>query len=154
MTEATKTRGGGWVVGQSVLMAGAILASVLWRDHWYSAWTFGFGLALFATGGIVGVLGVLHLGRNRTPFPRPLADSDLVETGVYSLVRHPLYLSVMLACLGWAGIWSSGPGLALALVLIGYLDAKARREERWLLERYPGYRTYADRVKRFVPGIY
>jgi len=61
---------------------------------------------------------------------------------------------VILACLGWAGIWSSVPGLAVAVGLVAYLDAKARREERWLRERYAAYGDYARRVKRLIPYVY
>jgi protein-S-isoprenylcysteine O-methyltransferase Ste14 len=154
MTNSGAKKGSWWVAGQSVIMALVLVASMIWRNQWHSAWTFGLGIGLFVLGGIVGVLGVLHLGRNRTAFPRPLADSTLVESGVYGVVRHPLYASVMLACLGWSGIWSSGPGAVVALVLVGYLDAKARREERWLRERYATYAAYARRVKRFIPSVY
>jgi len=154
MTNQWTERGGWWVAGQSVLMAGNVIASLFWRDQWYSGWTFGLGLGLFVAGGILGVLGVIHLGRNRTAFPRPLAAGNLVDTGVYGVVRHPLYASVILACVGWAGIWSSGPGLAAAVALAFYLDAKARREERWLREHYSGYGEYARRVKRLIPYLY
>ena len=147
-------RGARWVIGQSLLMAGVIASSVFWSNQWHSPWTFGLGLGLFGVGGVLGVLGVVHLGRNRTAFPRPLADSTLVETGVFGVVRHPLYASVILACLGWSGIWSSGPGFVLALVLAGFLNAKARREELWLLERHPSYADYARRVKRLIPLVY
>ena len=40
------------------------------------------------------------------------------------------------------------------MVLAALLDAKARREETWLLERYDAYAEYRRRSKRFVPGIY
>jgi protein-S-isoprenylcysteine O-methyltransferase Ste14 len=43
-------------------------------------------------------------------------------------------------------------GLALALAVL--LDLKARREEVWLREKYPGYAEYAGHTKRFVPGVY
>jgi protein-S-isoprenylcysteine O-methyltransferase Ste14 len=42
----------------------------------------------------------------------------------------------------------------MALGLLPFLDAKARREEEWLRERFPEYRGYEASVKRFVPGIY
>jgi protein-S-isoprenylcysteine O-methyltransferase Ste14 len=135
-------------------MAGAVGVSVAWSGQWHSAWTFGLGLGLFALGGILGICGVIHLGGNRTAYPQPLAGSILVETGVYGVVRHPLYASVILACLGWSGIWSSAPGLVLAVVLTWYLDLKARHEERWLRERYARYDGYARRVKRYIPFLY
>jgi protein-S-isoprenylcysteine O-methyltransferase Ste14 len=40
-------------------------------------------------------------------------------------------------------------------MLLGlWLDAKARREERWLVDAFPGYAAYRRRTHRFVPGIY
>jgi protein-S-isoprenylcysteine O-methyltransferase Ste14 len=154
MTNGWTERGGWWVAGQSVLMAGNVGSSLVWRDQWLSGWMFALALGCFVTGGILGVLGVMHLGRNRTAFPRPLAEGSLVDTGVYGVVRHPLYASVILVSVGWAGIWSSVPGLALALTLAVFLDAKARREERWLREHYTAYGDYARRVKRLIPWIY
>jgi protein-S-isoprenylcysteine O-methyltransferase Ste14 len=132
----------------------AVGAALVWHNDWQNSTTFVLGLVLFGLGGLVGVLGVIHLGRNRTAFPRPLADSALVQTGVYSVIRHPLYASVMLASVGWALVWSSVPSLIVACVLGLYLDAKARTEERWLQERYSAYDGYARRVKRFIPGVY
>ena len=74
--------------------------------------------------------------------------------GIYSVMRHPLYTSVMLASLGWALLWQSGPALVAALLLAPFFDAKARREERWLAERFPDYGDYQRRVARFLPWIY
>jgi protein-S-isoprenylcysteine O-methyltransferase Ste14 len=44
--------------------------------------------------------------------------------------------------------------LVLALGLAAVLDLKARREEAWLVVRYPGYAAYARRTRRFLPGLY
>jgi protein-S-isoprenylcysteine O-methyltransferase Ste14 len=57
----------------------------------------------------------------------------------------------MLASFGWALIWQSGSSLLAALALVPFFHAKARREERWLREMFPGYTDYARRVPRFVP---
>jgi len=70
------------------------------------------------------------------------------------MLRHPLYSSLMFASAGWALVWSSAVALAAALTLAVLLDAKARVEERWLLERFPGYAAYAGRVRRLLPWIY
>jgi protein-S-isoprenylcysteine O-methyltransferase Ste14 len=147
-------RGGWWVFGQSVLMTAAVGAGVGWHDQWHSVIVFGIGMGLLVAAGVVGVLGVIHLGKNRTAYPRPLANSKLVQTGVYGLMRHPLYTSVVVATLGWGLVWASGPSVILAVALGVYFDAKARSEERWLRERFPAYADYARRVKRFIPGLY
>jgi protein-S-isoprenylcysteine O-methyltransferase Ste14 len=41
-----------------------------------------------------------------------------------------------------------------ALVLALFLDAKARREERWLRRQFPDYADYELKVRRFIPGVY
>jgi protein-S-isoprenylcysteine O-methyltransferase Ste14 len=60
----------------------------------------------------------------------------------------------MALSLGWACLWRSLPGAALALIQAVLLDAKARREERWLREKFPGYGEYAAKVRRLIPWVY
>jgi protein-S-isoprenylcysteine O-methyltransferase Ste14 len=91
---------------------------------------------------LCGMFGTSALGRNLTPFPRPSATSTVVQHGIYGLIRHPLYTAVFCASIGWALVWASAPSLALAVALGPFLDAKARREERWLREQFPEYAGY------------
>ena len=56
--------------------------------------------------------------------------------------------------LGWACLWASAGGAALALAQAVFLDAKARREECWLREKFPDYGRYAAKVQRLIPWIY
>ena len=114
----------------------------------------GAGLALLAGGALVGLAGLRALGPNLTAMPRPKPGAALVETGIYGVIRHPLYLAVFAAGLGWGVATASMPA-ALAAVLLGlWLDAKARREERWLADAFPGYAAYRRRTRRFLPGLY
>ena len=46
------------------------------------------------------------------------------------------------------------PALLVAAMLIPFFHAKARREERWLREKFPEYAEYERRVRRFIPWIY
>ena len=112
------------------------------------------GVAIYLAGAILGVLAVRDLGRNRSSHPKPLPGSGHVQTGTYSLVRHPLYTSLILLTFGWSTAWNSFPGMLAAAALGILLDQKARLEERYLRERFPGYREYAVRVKRFLPWLY
>ena len=147
-------RGGAWVVGQIALMA-AIGACGGWRPGTSpGSWAIGAGTALAGLGGWIGILGALHLGRNRTAYPKPLAQGDLIVTGIYGWIRHPLYTSLILLGSGWSlGRWSGLAGLStLGLALL--LDAKALREEAWLEQAYPRYGEYRAHVRRFVPGVY
>ena len=154
MSNSFLERGGLWVLGQSVLMiAVAALGLVFHRQRPPGA-THRLGQALLVLGAVMGIAGVLLLGRNRTPFPKPRDDSRLVQTGIYGLVRHPLYASLIFVSFGWGLIQQSWPALAAALALAVFFNAKALREERWLREKFPEYAEYEKRVRRFVPWIY
>jgi protein-S-isoprenylcysteine O-methyltransferase Ste14 len=136
-------RGEGWVALQVALVAAAVGAGIV-GPQWppaASAW-------LAAAGGGAG------LGRQLTPFPKPVAEGSLRNGGVYRLVRHPMYGGALLAVLGWALV--SSP---LALVPLGlaaaFLEAKRRREEAWLLEQHPDYAEYQRSVRRrFIPFVW
>ena len=129
------------------------MLGVVFHGDWTREWLIAAGLVLFVTGGVFGIAGVAALGRNRTPFPQPRADSELVQSGIYASVRHPLYTSVMLASVGWVLIWQSAPALMPALALIPFFHAKARREERWLREKFPSYSGYEKHTPRFLPRL-
>ena len=109
---------------------------------------------MFAIGAVLGIWGVLTLGPNRTPNPTPKPGAELVKEGPYRWLRHPLYSSVMAASLGWGLLWGSPASLAATGLLCGFLDAKARLEERLLAERFSDYAEYRQRTWRFAPGIY
>ncbi len=139
------------MIVQFVLMAAVLALAWLFRGQGLGGWSLWLGGVQLVLGGVIGVAGVAALGRGTTPLPKPADQARLVQTGIYSLVRHPLYTSVMLASLGWALIWQSWPSLVAALTLIPFFHAKAGREERWLRERFRGYAEYETRVPRFLP---
>ncbi len=149
-----RARGGGWVVAQFVLLGGAALGGWIWHGQWRSPLSLFLASAFFIVAALLGLLGAKALGRNLTPFPKPHAETTLVRHGVYGVVRHPLYTSVMFAAFGWALLRSSGPALALAAALGLFFKAKADREERWLRQRFPDYADYARRVRQLIPWIY
>jgi protein-S-isoprenylcysteine O-methyltransferase Ste14 len=147
-------RGEWWVAGQTAL----ILALVLARP----GWTWGgpprrilaaIGAGLILAGLAYAATAVRALGPSLSPFPRPPRRAVLVQTGVYARARHPIYGGLIVAAVGWALWRSSGVHLALAVALALYLDAKARMEERWLLERFPDYAGYRARTRRLLPWL-
>jgi protein-S-isoprenylcysteine O-methyltransferase Ste14 len=147
-------RGQIWVVAQGILLLLFALAPRVgspWPAHdlfrlagWVLA---GIGIVLL-------VWSAVNLGRSLTPFPRPLPDGELVTSGAYRLVRHPIYSAVIIGTLGLSLATENWLRLALTGVLFLFFDMKARREERWLQEQYPGYEAYKAHVKRFIPWIY
>jgi len=112
------------------------------------------GVSLLILGGLLTAAGFFSLGANLSVLPRPPEKGALVETGAYRLVRHPIYSGIFFAAMGW-GVWlHSWPAIGYALILFIVLDLKARLEERWLREKFPGYDGYLKRVRRLIPFIY
>ena len=121
------------------------------QDTWFSSW--GGGL-LFATGALLAMAGVINLGRNLTPLPLPKENAQLVVTGAYRLVRHPIYCGIIFMAFGW-GLWlHSWLTLGYACLLVIFFDIKSRFEERLLTEKFPEYAAYRTRVRKLIPFIY
>ena len=152
-------RGEGWVIGQAIgLVAVAALGLPGLGDlppstpiRWVLLLA---GLALLALSAGIGLAGVRALGRNLTAVPRPREDATLVDHGIYRHIRHPLYASLIVGAVGWSLAMASAGSAVATVVLAAWLDAKSRREERWLGETYPDYEAYRRRTHRFVPGLY
>lgn len=152
--DSFRARGGWWVIGQGILILAELALGVAFRGQWQAAVNVMVGGIFLALGAWLGIAGLHALGKNLTPFPKPRPGSAFVRTGAYGIVRHPLYTSVFLLAISWSLLWRSGPALWGAIVLVIYFDAKARREERWLHEKFPEYSAYAKRVRRLVPWVY
>jgi protein-S-isoprenylcysteine O-methyltransferase Ste14 len=149
-------RGEGWLVLQ-LLLGAAIIGCGFVGVYWPgSADSFLgiLGLLIAVAGVLLVVLGVLSLGHSFTPLPRPRAHTHLRQSGIFRLVRHPVYGGAILIGLGWS-LADAPLGLIPTALLALLFDLKARREEAWLIERFPAYATYREGTpRRFVPWLY
>lgn len=154
-------RGEGWVALQSVFLVAIPVAA------WWASATQVDAAPVVAVArplGTVALLGGLALvvvsgwwlqrSRALSALPRPLDGSELVQSGPYRFMRHPIYSGLILASAGVALIRVSLLVGVLALGLAIVLDVKRRREEAWLRERYPAYAAYEARTKALVPFLY
>jgi protein-S-isoprenylcysteine O-methyltransferase Ste14 len=147
-------RGGFWVLSQGLLVLAVVFLAVRFRGRRRHSVAMICGAMLLGSGTSAVLAGAIALGRNITPFPKPRDKAELIREGIFSWSRHPIYAGVVCAALGWALVWQSCPALLMALGLIPFFDAKARREEQWLREKFSDYGEYERRVKRFFPRIY
>ena len=150
-------RGAWYVVVQGILI-GLILfgpqGSPLVSSESIASILQSYGIAIGLQATVIMVIAVINLGKNLTPLPCPKDNAVLIQNGLYQFVRHPIYFGVLLAALAWLLIF---PGLYILVYAIGLFflfDIKARREEVWLVERFPDYRDYQRRVKKLIPAIY
>lgn len=143
-----------WIHVQNALTLGSLILGPIFRSSSLNWLQISVATILLSVGALVGILGVRTLGSNRTPHPAPLSNGALVRVRIYSVIRHPLYSSLILVTLGWSILWGSVPALLGSLALAIFLDQKARVEERQLTARFPEYSTYARSTRRFIPGIY
>jgi protein-S-isoprenylcysteine O-methyltransferase Ste14 len=80
-----------------------------------------------------------------------LPNADLVTSGAYAHMRHPIYTAAVLILTGYTLAWSNWTlALVVGVVSLQYFSAKARAEEHWLLTKFPGYVTYMRHVPRRV----
>jgi protein-S-isoprenylcysteine O-methyltransferase Ste14 len=80
---------------------------------------------------------------------------QVISTGLYRHIRHPLYMAASLFYLGVPLLLGSWLGLGFAPMFIGLLALRAVLEERMLQKELPGYESYAEKIKyRFIPRIW
>ena len=135
---------------QGVLLLAILLVPSSWGPP-IGAWR-ELGGALFLVGVIGTCASALHLGGALDPLPEP-NGAGLRARGLYRSVRHPMYGSVIVASAGVACARGSVAVWVLVVLLGVLVEAKSRREERFLLAAYPGYLAYARRTGKFVPGV-
>ncbi|MBD2092311.1 isoprenylcysteine carboxylmethyltransferase family protein [Microcoleus sp. FACHB-1515] len=155
----TGDRGEYWVVAQALLIVGFVLLPVYQPAGFRVPYaliyvTLPIALILFTGGILLAVRGLSELGDNLTPLPHPKDSGTLVQTGVYSVVRHPLYGAIVLAMFSWAVLQLSVTHLMGAIAAFAFFNAKASREEIWLSAKHPEYATYRQQVKKLLPWIY
>jgi protein-S-isoprenylcysteine O-methyltransferase Ste14 len=80
---------------------------------------------------------------------------ELVTTGPYALVRHPIYTGLLLAFLGSALARGEWRGIVAVAIATGALWRKLRFEERWMRQQFgEAYRAYCARVAALVPFVF
>jgi protein-S-isoprenylcysteine O-methyltransferase Ste14 len=110
--------------------------------------------ATIVAGVFVAGLGGVRLGPALTPLPIPKDGAQLVTSGIYRYVRHPIYSGVLLAALGLVILGSSAGHIAGWLALYGVLSVKAWGEEAMLSERHPTYGEYQKTSGRLIPRVF
>jgi protein-S-isoprenylcysteine O-methyltransferase Ste14 len=148
---------------QVPLLIGAVLLGVSnlplpWLNErflprsWAAYW---IGLVLLAAGLAFAAWARVHLGRNWSSAVTLKQDHELVRSGPYGLVRHPIYTGLLLAILATAILVGEWRGLiAVALMTVSLL-IKLRMEERFMDETFGAdYGRYRRDVPALIPRLF
>ena len=96
---------------------------------------------------IILLVSIKDLGRNLSPFPRPINNSNLVTKGIYRFTRHPMYYSLILMSFGVFITNLSIYYLFLSISLVLIIKFKIALEEKFLRKKFKNYYLYKNKVK-------
>jgi protein-S-isoprenylcysteine O-methyltransferase Ste14 len=162
--KVVKTRKGGLETGFLTFATLTFLLPLVW----IASPVFSFAdYPLRATNFIIGTVGLAvglwlfyqahaDLGRNWSVTLEIRDKHQLVTGGIYSLVRHPMYLSLLVYSAGQVLVlpnWVVGPAYGVAMALV--FAFRLRPEEQMMLDEFGDeYGAYIRRTKRLIPGIW
>jgi protein-S-isoprenylcysteine O-methyltransferase Ste14 len=117
--------------------------------------TFILGLGLVIAGLLFAVWARVHLGRNWSGTVAIKIDHELIRSGPYRIVRHPIYTGILLGMLGVAIGLGEIRGLVALVLFVVAFEIKLHREEAWLTQQFgAAYRAYRHDVKGLVPFVW
>ena len=105
------------------------------------------GILIIIIAFIILLVAIKDLGRNLSPFPRPINNSNLITTGIYRFARHPMYYSLILISFGVFIIKLSIYYLFLSISLGLLIKFKISLEEQYLINKFKNYLLYKNEVR-------
>jgi len=118
-------------------------------------WPFWLGAVMTVAGLLFAVWAREHLGRNWSRSVTIKQDHELITSGPYTLVRHPIYTGILTGFLGTAIAISQLRGVIVLAIVFLVFWAKLRMEEEWMRSQFgETYATYAHQTAALVPYIF
>lgn len=130
----------------------SMIALLMWVLPWGMTWQI-LPLQLLAIFIGIWALKTIHIGHFNI-VPDPMPEINLVTTGPYQYIRHPMYLSILLLFFPWVMLNATAISLPALGLLILTLLFKLHYEEHLLAERLTDYSLYQSKTKKLIPFIY
>ncbi len=129
--------------GQIILMAVVVFAP--WRSEINAFWAF-TGLPLLIASIMIFLRSKRDLAQAFYPYPEPKSGAPFITSGIYSRVRHPMYLAFLVGSLGLTLIKQSLLVIVATLLLTLVLNIKYRFEDQLLRARWNDAQSYQKSV--------
>lgn len=144
-----------FVVAIALVSTTRIPLHALYLQLWPTGlWPFWLGAVVTAAGLLFAIWAREHLGRNWSRSVTIKQDHELIVTGPYAFVRHPIYTGILLGFLGLAVAISQVRGFVAFLLILFVFLTKLRMEEKWMRSQFgENYATYAHRTAALVPFV-
>jgi protein-S-isoprenylcysteine O-methyltransferase Ste14 len=118
-------------------------------------WPFWLGAAVTIAGLLFAIWARVHLGRNWSRSITIKQDHELITTGPYATVRHPIYTGILVGFLGTAIALSEVRGFVGLVLVFLALWLKLRMEEQWMRSQFgETYASYAHHTAALVPYFF
>jgi len=115
---------------------------------------FKLGVLTFTVIGIIIiVLSFYKLGSNLSPFPSPVKNADLITTGIFKYLRHPIYTGILLILFSVAIYNTSVFKLIISILLLILFQFKSKYEESRLIANFENYKNYMKDTGKFIPKL-
>ena len=113
-----------------------------------------FGLLLCCAGGVIRILALRQLGPQFSAYVTLQPDHQLIQTGIYSRIRHPLYLSLLLAGPGVAMVFASQLVWPILAMTIAFIANRIKVEETLLAKTFSdSFLVYRHRTSSLLPFV-
>ena len=112
-----------------------------------SSFSYLMGILIILIAFIIMIVAIKDLGRNLSPFPRPINNSNLVTKGIYRFTRQPMYYSLIFISFGVFITKLSIYYLFLSISLSLIIKLKIALEEQYLKNKFKNYFLYKNEVK-------
>ena len=93
------------------------------------------------------IFSLKELGNSISPMPRPKKNSKLITSGIYTILRHPMYYSLIMISLGIFMKSLTIYNLILTILLMFIISNKIKIEEEYLTKKFVKYNSYKEKVK-------
>ena len=112
------------------------------------------GTSMIAAGSAINIMGRLQLKGNWANHIKIYDGHILVRRGIYKIIRHPLYASIMLMLFGGSAAYRNWLSAALtAFIFIPFMYYRAKQEEKLLREEFAEYQEYMKTAGMFFPKL-